>query len=449
MALAEQSLAAIIASGLENEDKVLTKLDSVKDHVGEEIFIRGWVYRKRHLNNVNFVLVRDGFGIIQCTLQKDEVDNDSWEHSENLYIESVVKLIGTIIKDERAPEGVEIKVREFKTEFMGDPFPIGKDQSTEMLLDMRHLSIRKQSIINALKLKAELVRSCREFLDDRDFIEIQPPMLNVSACEGGSTLFEVKYFDKVAYLSQSGQLYSEAVVAAYPLVYVMAPSFRAEPSRTPRHLTEFWQLEPEMAFYNQNMNMKLQEEMIEYVCHEMAGKQKGILEKFKRDPKDLLAIKAPFERITYTKAVDMLKDKGVEIKWGESIGLDEEKILTKELDQPIFMTSQPKAMRAFYMKENPEDPRTVLDADMLAPEGIGEIIGGSERISDYNELIARMKEQGLNRKDYEWYLDIHKYGQIPHSGFGMGTERVIRWIAKLETIRDAIPFPRTMNRLYP
>ena len=189
--------------------------------------------------------------------------------------------------------------------------------------------------------------------------------------------------------------------------------------------------------------------MIEYVCHEMAEKQKGILERFKRDPKDLLAIKAPFERITYTKAVDMLKDKGVEIKWGESIGLDEEKILTKELDQPIFMTSQPKAMRAFYMKENPEDPRTVLDADMLAPEGIGEIIGGSERISDYNELIARMKEQGLNRKDYEWYLDIHKYGQIPHSGFGMGTERVIRWIAKLETIRDAIPFPRTMNRLYP
>ncbi|HIH50550.1 TPA: asparagine--tRNA ligase [Candidatus Micrarchaeota archaeon] len=445
----EHKLAEIIGAGLESEDKALTRLDDVKNRIGEEIFVRGWVYRKRHLNDVNFVLVRDGFGIIQSTIRKNEVDKSSWDYSEEVYIESVVKLIGTVIEDERAPEGVEIKVREFKTEFKGDPFPISKDQSTEMLLDIRHLSVRKQGIMNALKLKAQLVRSCREFLDNREFIEIQPPMLNVSACEGGSTLFEVKYFDKIAYLSQSGQLYSEAVVAAYPLVYVMAPSFRAEPSRTPRHMTEFWQLEPEMAFYNQNMNMKLQEEMIEYVCHELAKKQKSILERFKRDPKDLLAIKAPFDRITYTKAIDMLKEKGIEIKWGDGIGLDEEKILTKELSQPVFLTNQPKVLRAFYMKENPEDPRTVLDADMLAPEGIGEIIGGSERISDYNELILRMKAQNLNQKDYEWYLDIHKYGQVPHSGFGMGTERVIRWMAKLETIRDAIPFPRTMNRLYP
>ncbi|MCL5433404.1 MAG: asparagine--tRNA ligase [Candidatus Marsarchaeota archaeon] len=435
--------------GLEEFSKKVTKIADVSNHNNNKIILRGWVYRQRRTGNKSFIVLRDGTGIIQCVVDKEKVGENEWKNSNDVFVDSVISLSGVVKEDSRAPSGYEVQVDGLILDFKGDPFPISKDQSTEFLLDVRHLWVRSQHIIEALKMKAALLKECRSFLDERGFIEVQTPMFTSSAAESGATVFEVKYFNRKAYLAQTGQLYSEALIGGYPLVYVFAPSFRSEPSRTPRHLTEFWQLEPEMAFYNQDMNMKLQEELIEYVVHNLAKKYPDTLKKFNRDPQDLLDIKAPFERLPYTKAVEKLQEKGVNIKWGDDIGLDEEKILVKDYKQPVFLTNFPKDLKAFYMKINDEDPRTVKAADMLAPEGIGEIIGGSERVYDYNELVQRINEQGLKKEDYEWYLDLRKYGSVPHSGFGMGSERVLRWILKLETVRDAIPFPRTINRLAP
>ncbi len=423
--------------------KKVTNISDLKKHEGKDVFVRGWVHRQRASTNLAFVVLRDGTGIVQCAV-KNDAPKETWQAATDVFLESVVYAYGTVAKDERAPDGYELRTKEMRVEFKGEAFPIGKDQSTEFLLDVRHLWVRSQHIVNVLKFKDYLMKAAKEFLDERGFLEIQPPMFTSSAAEGGSTVFEVKYFGRKAYLSQTAQLYSEAMISGYPLVYAFAPSFRAEPSRTPRHLTEFWQLEPEMAFYDQKMNMQLQGELIEHLAHEMAKKHSDLLEKFKRDPKDLLAIKAPFEKMSYEKALKELK-----LKWGDGIGLDEEKTLMKERTQPIFLAGQPKEMRAFYMKIDPDDPRVVLDADLLAPEGIGEIVGGSERVYDYKELVQRLKEQKLKGEDYKWYLDLRKYGSVPHSGFGMGSERICRWMLKLETIRDAIPFPRTMNRLEP
>ncbi|MGC8680084.1 MAG: asparagine--tRNA ligase [Candidatus Micrarchaeia archaeon] len=442
-------LEKLKADGLEEFSKKVAKIADISNHNNNKIILRGWVYRQRRTGNKSFIVLRDGTGIVQCVVDKEKVGEEEWKNANDVFVDSVVSITGTVKEDSRAPSGYEVQVSGLILDFKGEPFPIAKDQSTEFLLDVRHLWVRSQHIIEALKMKAALLKECRSFLDERGFLEIQTPMLTSAAAESGSTVFEVKYFDKKAYLAQTGQLYSEALIEGYPLVYVFAPSFRAEPSRTPRHLTEFWQLEPEMAFYDQNMNMKLQEELIEYALHNLAKKYPDILKKFNRDPKDLLEIKAPFERVSYTKAIEILKAKGVNIKWGDDIGLDEEKVLVADYKQPIFLTNFPKELKAFYMKIDDEDPRTVKAADMLAPEGIGEIIGGSERIYDYNELIGRIKEQGLTKENYEWYLDLRRYGSVPHSGFGMGSERVLRWILKLETVRDAIPFPRTINRLAP
>lgn len=437
-------LDELVREPLPRSEARITRICDLKDHIGKDVFVRGWVHRQRASTNLAFVVVRDGTGVVQCAVNNKEVAKETWADANDVFIESVVYVYGNVAKDERAPDGYEIRVKELKMYFKGEAFPIGKDQSTEFLLDVRHLWVRSQYIVNILRFKAYLMKAAREFLDERGFLEIQPPMLTSSSAEGGSTVFEVNYFGKKAYLAQTAQLYSEAMIEGYPLVYAFAPSFRAEPSRTPRHLTEFWQLEPEMAFYDFDMYMAFVGELVEYLCHEMARKHKDILEKYKRDPRDLQEIKAPFANMTYTKA---LKELG--LKWGDSIGLDEEKKLMSESKQPIFLTNQPKEMRAFYMKVNPDDPRTVLDADLLAPEGIGEVVGGSERVSDYEELVRRLKEQKLKEKDYDWYLELRKYGSVPHSGFGMGSERLIRWMLKLDTIRDAIPFPRTMNRLAP
>lgn len=443
-------LEPILKKTLYEQSLEFTLVKNIGQHVGKEVALRGWIYRERGSTNNHFVVIRDGSGIIQCVVNKDEVSKAEWESLKPLYPESsVVALTGIVKKDERAPGGFEVKVKQLNVIFHGEPFPIGKDQSIELLLDKRHLWVRSQKISDVLKFKHELMKACREFLDGRGFIEIQPPLFTNSACEGGAEVFKVKYFDTTAYLSQSGQLYSEAVISGNPLVYVFAPSFRSDPSRTPRHLTEFWQLEPEMAWFDFDMNLKLQEDMVEYFCHKLAKTQGELLKRFNRDPADLLAIKAPFDRMTYEEAVEKLQKKGVKIKWGQGIGLDEEKILVQENKAPVFLINLPKEIRAFYMKINPDDPRTVLDGDLLAPEGIGEIIGGSERVSDYDELIRRLKEQNLNPKDYEWFLELRKYGTVPHAGFGMGAERVCRWLLKLDSVKDAIPFPRTMNRLAP
>ncbi len=443
-------LKKVLSKSLLEQDALFTRISDIGEKKGKEVFLRGWVYRERGSTNNHFVVLKDGTGIVQCVLHREEVGEETWKELKPLYVEaSVVALQGVVTEDKRAPGGVEVRVKEFVVINRSEPFPISKDQSVEFLLDKRHLWVRSQRISDILKFKHALMKACREFLDGRGFIEIQPPLFTNSACEGGAEVFEVKYFKQKAYLSQSGQLYSEAVIAGYPLVYVFAPSFRADPSRTPRHLTEFWQLEPEMAWFDFDMNLKLQEDMVEYFCHYLAKNQRDVLERFGRKPSDLLAIKAPFQRMTYDEAVETLQKQGVKIKWGEGIGLDEEKILVKERKQPIFLTFLPRTIRPFYMKVNPKNPKTVLDADLLAPEGVGEVIGGSQREEDYDTLLARINEQKLAIKDYEWFLDLRKYGSVPHAGFGMGAERVCRWLLKLDSIRDAIPFPRTMNRLAP
>ena len=429
---------------------MLQEISKVFEGSSKKANIRGWVYRARAGSNNAFFTLRDGTGVIQCTVEKEKVSESIWKDANEIYSEgSVVEVEGTVKEDARAPDGKEIAVSKMNVIFKGETFPVKDGQTTAYLLDNRHLWIRSQKLISILKFKHALMKSCRNFLDAQDFLEIQPPMTTKSACEGGSTVFEVKYFDTTAYLSQSGQLYSEAVIAGHPLVYCFAPSFRAEPSRTPRHLTEFWQLEPEMAWYDFDKNIKLQDALVENFCHELAKTQKDILNKFKRDPKELLAIKAPFERMTYKEAIEQLQSKGLKIKYGDGIGLDEEKVLVEEYTQPVHLIKKPKTQRPFYMKLNPDDEKTVLDNDLLAPEGIGEITGGSERIWEYDELVKRLKEDKMPLEPFQWYLDLRKYGSVPHAGFGMGSERVVRWLLKLNSIRDAIPFPRSMNRLSP
>jgi len=387
--------------------------------------------------------------VIQCAVKKDAAGEKAFKAAEGAYVESSVEVAGVVKKDERAPGGYEVQAKDFEVVHLGEPFPIAKDQSVEFLLDTRHLWLRSQRLTAIMKARDYIVRYLREFLFEKEFMEFAPPIITKSACEGGSTLFPVKYFDDSAYLTQSGQLYNEIFITEYPLVFILAPSFRMEPSRTVRHLAEYWHLEPEMAWYDQKMNMELQEQMVEFVCQKMAKEHADLLEAVGRKPEDLKKIKAPFERRTYTDVIDELKKKGLKVEWGQNLGADEEAVLTKDLKQPIFVHNYPKKLRSFYMREDPENPGTVLDGDMLAPEGHGEVIGGSERIWQLDELMKRMKEEKLNVKDYAWYVDLRKYGSVPHSGFGLGIERLVKWMLNLDHIRDAIPFPRTINRVYP
>lgn len=418
-------------------------------HTGNSVKIRGWVYRQRTSGGLAFVVIRDSTGIVQCAVKKDSVGEAAWKAATDVYLESSIMLEGKVKEDKRAPGGFEIGGTDAQLISKGEAFPIAKDQSVEFLLDTRHLWLRSQKLSHIMKARDHALRYLREFFFQRGFYEASPPIITKSACEGGSTLFELNYFGEKAYLSQSGQLYSEAIIAGLEKVFILAPSFRAEPSRTVRHLAEYWHLEPEMAFYNQKMNMELQEQMLEYVCGRMAKEQEGLLLAIGRDPKDLLEVKAPFERLAYDKAIPRLQELGFKIEWGQDVGADEEYALTKDTKKPVFLHNHPKEFKAFYMREDPNKPGTVLSADLLAPQGHGEIIGGSERIWEYDELIQRMKEQNMDPKDYGWYIDLRKYGSVPHSGFGLGVERLVKWMLNLDHIRDCIPFPRTINRAYP
>ncbi|MCX8163530.1 MAG: asparagine--tRNA ligase [Candidatus Micrarchaeota archaeon] len=410
--------------------------------------IRGWVYRARASQTVAFVVLRDSTGIIQCAAKKEN-SSELYQKAKDVYLESSLMIEGIVKKDERAPGGWELEVKEIEYISKGEPFLISKDKSTEFLLDIRHLWLRSQKLTKVFKLRHFIVKYLREFLEKEGFFELPPPIITQSACEGGATVFELKYFDQKAYLSQSGQLYAESYIYALEKVYVFGPSFRAEPSRTVRHLTEYWHLEPEMAYYNQEMNMQLQEKMIVDLCQRLAKEQDELLEQIGQEPKKLKKITSPFERISYKKAIEKCQELGLKIEYGQDLGADEEYALTKDKEKPIFIHNHPKEFKAFYMREDPANPGTVLSDDMLAPAGHGEIIGGSERIWDEKELVRRIKEQGLKEEDYRWYIDLRKYGSVPHSGFGVGIERLVKWIANLEHIRDAIPYPRVINRVYP
>jgi asparaginyl-tRNA synthetase len=419
------------------------------EYEGKIACIRGWIYRKRSSGKLIFILVRDSTGVIQTIVSQADISEKDFEQAEKALLESAVKVSGVVVKDTRAPGGYELRAKSFEVLHFSEVFPITEYQSEEFLLDKRHLWIRSRELTTVMKIKAFILKYAREWFESNEFYEVTPPTITPSACEGGATAFEFNYFDQKVYLSQSAQLYLEAIVYALERVWSLTPSFRAEPSRTTRHLTEYWHLEAEAVWINHEENMSLQEDFISFICQKIATEKKEYLKMFGRNPEDLLEVKPPFKKIPYKKCIKILQDKGYDIMYGKDFGAKEERELSLLDTKPIFIINYPKEIKAFYMKENPEDPDTYLCADLLAPEGYGEIIGGSERETDLEKLISRLKLENANLANYEWYLDLRRYGSVQHSGFGLGIERFLRWICKLEHIRDATPFPRTITRVYP
>jgi len=417
----------------------------------QNVKIHGWLHNKRSSGGIHFLLIRDGTGIIQCTMKKDKVNPEIFKLADKLPVESVVELSGIVRKDSRAPGGYEILIKEFKaTHVAEESFPIAKKyHGPDFLLDNRHLWIRSQKMQRILRIRSKMLEAAREWFKMNGYTEFHAPMLITAACEGGSTLFQVKYFDMDAYLTQSWQLYAEAAIAALGKIYTIAPSFRAEKSRTRRHLTEYWHLEVEVPWCDMEGIMKIEEELLTYICHTLGKEMPEDLKALGRQPEDLLKIQPPFKRVTYDEVVDIFKKDGIEFEWGDDLGWIEEKHLTLKFDSPFFVTHYPTGVKAFYHKPDPKRPEVTLSVDLLAPEGYGEITGGGQRIDDLEELLRRIKEENLNPDDYKWYIDLRRYGSVPHSGFGLGVERTLAWICKLEHIRDAIAFPRLINRVYP
>jgi asparaginyl-tRNA synthetase len=410
--------------------------------------IKCWIYRKRSSGGKIFAVVHDHTGTLQCVIDRSAVKQSEWDAIDKAYLESSLIVSGMLRKDERAPGGIEMDVKELDVLHSGEQFPITEYQSAEFLLDVRHLWLRSQRMRMIMRARSYVFSYLREFLDRRKFYEITPPLLTVSAGETGANLFEVEYFDRKVYLTESSQLYSEAMVYALDKVYTLAPSYRAEKSRTVKHLAEYWHLEPEMAYFDNSMSMRLQSQLVSHVANRLAKNNADILKELSVDPKTLLKVKPPFKKMTYGKAIEMLGELGSDKKWGDDFGVEEEHLLTKDEEKPIFVYNWPKEIKAFYMPVN-KDGKTVACADMLAPRGHGEIIGGSERIWKEAELLQRMREMNLNIDNYKWYIDLRKYGSVPHAGFGLGVERLIKWLLNLDHIRDAIPFPRMINRVYP
>ena len=418
--------------------------------VDKSVELKGWVYRKRNVGGKIFIVLRDSSGIIQCVVDRGVVNEDSWRQAEEITRESSCIVEGVVRREPRAPGGYEVKVTRLKTIGLSAWFPIKGTEGVDYLLDHRHLWIRARKMQAIMKIKHTVLEAGREYFNRNGWWEVTPPILTGSACESGATQFEVNYFGQKAYLSQSAQLYLEALIYSLDRVWSLTPSFRAEKSRTRRHLAEYWHLEAEAAWYGMEDMMKVTEELVSYIVSRVLEEREKELKLLKRDTKILEnTLETPYPRIKYDEAIEILQKKGVKISWGEDLGADEERVLTEEFDRPFFITHFPKEIKAFYMKLDPENPNLVLGFDMLAPEGYGEIIGGSVREDDYNVLYKRILEVGLNPKEYEWYLDLRKYGTVPHSGFGLGIERTVMWIAGLDHIRDAIPFPRFRERIYP
>jgi asparaginyl-tRNA synthetase len=418
---------------------------------GSHVLLRGWLYHIRSSGGILFLQLRDGTGIIQCTLKKDQTDAKEFERLSALPVESTIEVSGTVRKDPRAPRGHEISGEKVTVLFPAEEgFPIAKKyHGPDFLLDHRHLWVRSPKLQAVIRIRARFMDEARRWLIDHGYLEIQVPILVTAAVEGGSTLFEVKYFDQKAYLTQSWQLYAEAMISGVGKIFTVAPAFRAEKSRTRRHLTEFWQIEVEAPWLDLDGLMHLEEELISHVCQRIREQMPEELRLVGRDPDQLSNVMIPFPRITYDKAVGIIQKSRPDFKWGTDIGYEEEKILTESFDKPFFVSHFPKGVKAFYHMPDPKNPKVTLSADLLAPEGYGEIIGGGQRIHDLKLLLERIKEDGLNAEDYKWYIDLRRYGTVPHSGFGMGVERTVMWICKLEHIRDSIAFPRLINRIFP
>jgi len=417
----------------------------------KEVEVKGWLLTKRSSGGVQFLIVRDGTGMIQATVHKDEVAEKVFEDADKLTQESSIIIKGTVKEDRRAPGGYEIRVKDLQIVHLAErEYPLAKkEHGIDFLMRFRQLWIRSPRQFAILKIRAEVVKACRDFLDENGFTLTDSPILTPAAVEGVATLFEVPYFGDKAFLTQSGQLYVEATIAAFGKVYCFGPTFRAEKSKTPRHLTEFWMVEPEMAFCGFEENLKLQEDMVTYIVRRVLERRSRELAVLKRDVKPLKKVEPPFDRISYTEAVEMLQKAGHKIEWGEDLGAPHERFISLQFEKPVFVHRYPAKAKAFYMQPDPQDPKVVLCADLMAPEGYGEIIGGSQRIHDLKLLEQRIEEFGLPKEAYEWYLDLRRYGSVPHSGFGLGLERTVMWICKLKHIRETIPFPRTITRIYP
>src|SRR5688572_25586283 len=427
------------------------RIAELRHHVGASVRVRGWVTHVRSSGKVAFAVIRDGTGIAQVVFVKTELPSELWERFAHLTIETSVEVTGVIRQDRRAPGGYELAASNL--EIIG-PSPLDypiqpKEHGIDFLLDHRHLWLRSPRQRAIFVVRHEIEQAIHDFFYERDFLRLDTPILTAAIGER-SGLFETEYFEEgTAYLAQTGQLYGEAAAAAFGKIYTFGPTFRAEKSKTRRHLTEFWMIEPEVAWYDSDDNMRLQEDFISYLVRRVLDRRPGDLAELGRDTSKLEQVKAPFPRINYSDAVEILQKKGRPIKWGEDHGSEDDALHFQDYDRPVFVMNYPKEAKAFYMKENPDDPRTVLCDDCLAPEGYGEIIGGSQREDDYDKLVARIKHEGLPLDAYDWYLDLRKYGTFVHSGFGLGLERTVAWICGLQHIREASLFPRMMYRLKP
>ena len=426
------------------------RVKDVGGHVGQEITLKGWLYNKRSSGKLHFLQLRDGSGIIQCVVFKGEVTPEVFELADKITQESSIEVTGTVREDKRSPLGFELGVKDIKVLQMAKDYPISpKEHGTAFLMDNRHLWLRSSRQVAILKIRDEIIFSIREYFKNNGFVLVDSPILTPAACEGTSTLFETDYFGQKALLSQSGQLYGEASAMALGKIYCFGPTFRAEKSKTRRHLTEFWMVEPEVAFNDLDDNMDLAEDFICYIVEKVLKNCRAELEVLGRDISKLENIKKPFPRISYTEAIEILNKNGNPTEWGGDIGGDEETIISKSFDRPVMIHRYPAAIKAFYMKRDPKDEKLALAVDVIGPEGYGEIIGGSQREEDYDVLLKRIHEQGLDESAFDWYLDLRKYGSVPHSGFGMGIERAVAWICGLPHVRETIPFPRLMDRLKP
>lgn len=424
--------------------------ENIAESCDRETTLCGWISNRRSSGKIRFLQLRDGTGTIQCVVLKNETTPEVFDLADRIPYESSVRVRGLVKREPRAPIGYEILVRDIELVSEAMPYPISnKEHGVGFLMDQRHLWLRSSRQTAILKIRSELTKSARSYFDEKGFVSVEAPVLTPTACEGTSSLFQVGYFDRSAYLTQSGQLYGEAAAMALGKIYVYGPTFRAEKSKTRRHLTEFWMIEPEVAFCELSDVIDLAQGLICRIVSdtlERCGEQLRVIE---RDTGALEKITPPFPRITYSKAIEILHSKGMEVSWGDDLGADEETAVSQEFDKPVFVTHYPSEIKAFYMKRDAQDSKLALAVDLLAPEGYGEIIGGGQREDSLAELEKRIDEHGLPREPLEWYLDLRRYGSVPHGGFGMGIERALTWICGIHHVRETIPFPRLMDRLHP
>lgn len=430
----------------------VTTIEEIHKYPDQTVTLRGWLYNKRESGKLVFLILRDGTGFIQCVAFKKELPEEVWEAAKAATQESAIMITGTVRQEERAPYcGYEMGVQniEIVSKVEGE-YPISlKEHGADFLLEHRHLWLRTPSQMAVMRIRAEVMAASRDFFNQRGFVNIDAPIITANACEGTTNLFQIDYFEDQAYLSQTGQLYMEAAALALGKVYCLGPAFRAEKSKTRKHLTEFWMIEPEVAFLTFEENLAMQEEYVSYVIQRVLQTRAAELKLLERDTSKLADISAPFPKISYDEAVKLLQEKGSEIQWGDDLGAPDETLLGEHFQKPVFVHRFPSAIKAFYMKPDPDRPEVALGADLIAPDGYGELIGGGQRIDDYDLLVKRIEEHQLPMEAFSWYLDLRKYGSVPHGGFGLGIERFVAWISGVEHVRETSPFPRTIYRIQP